>query len=398
MASVQPAAEVATQPPRKLAHVVGESRPKVLEIALSRDTAAASCSGVALPDPAADGRALDRVDDPAETRAEQDLLQPRIDHAVVARSHGRGPNALTHADETEQFVEKRARVRYEIVVEQHFHALRRKVFADHVEMAAVQTAVDENRKPPAGLPEAHALVALLAQRVSGYRAVDRVAKDREHAHTRQIACDVRQRLAAVHVVRADLAAGDGVARGDELGCIPFETTRIVRVKKMQLLLLAHVHVGVLRETVVRPGRTGALRADPDEGRQHRFPGSRHAMKSAVAAAAQSRHTCREKVWLASGSLRVTTRGGPRAFRHSSERSSSSSNSVATMSLPLRRTRMRPLKALAPASIRRRKCSSSSLIACRARRRFERKPPAAFRTAEGSVAIRLQNPGLRSLRP
>ena len=47
------------------------------------------------------------------------------------------------------------------------------------------------------------------------------------------------------------------------------------------------------------------------------------MKSAVAAATQSRHTCREKVWVAPGSLRVTTRGGLIACRHSSERSSSS---------------------------------------------------------------------------
>src|SRR6185503_59328 len=282
--------------------------------------------------------------------------------------------------------------------------LRRKVFFDHVEMAAVQTAVDERREPPAGLPEAHALVALLAQCVSGYRAVDRIAKDRENAHARQIACDVRQRLAVVHVVRADLAASDGVAGSGELGCIPGETTRVVRVEKMQLLLPAHVHVGMLREAVVRPGRSGTLRADPDEGRQHRFPCSRHAMKSAVAAATQSRHTCREKVWLASGSLRVTTRGGPSACRHSSERSRSSSNSVATMSLPLRSTRMRPRKALAPTSIRARKDSSpcsystSGSGTCQARRRFETKPTAAFSAADGSPAIRLQNPGLRSLRP
>ena len=68
------------------------------------------------PGSSAGGGALDGVDDPAETRAEQRLLQPRIDDAIVAGAHRNRSNALLHANEAVQFVEKRARARHQVVV------------------------------------------------------------------------------------------------------------------------------------------------------------------------------------------------------------------------------------------------------------------------------------------
>jgi hypothetical protein len=85
---------------RKLADVVGKRRAQILEI----------CSGgYALPRRAAllrrriqvpAGVPLTGVDDPAETSSEQRLLKPRIDDAVVSRTHGLGPHAFAHADES----------------------------------------------------------------------------------------------------------------------------------------------------------------------------------------------------------------------------------------------------------------------------------------------------------